>query len=543
MSLTIQKFSRNTILPTGVPNLVCLKPDNWDDFGFKTIFTVTVFDENCIAHELGNVKIGYVGQLEGYTSEQLPDRFSGLGEGYFSLGQDYEYYQKIVEGMSEEFGALLLSRMKDVVKHLEYLTVAEGDAEKLNADGIPSVFNVSLLRVVTPSQIKNQFSRILAGGKPLTEYDFFYEKPANDRYSGVKVEFEVNPDQKPSSNIHILIGRNGVGKTTLLNNMVNALLPDRGESIETGYFAQPGLFTPKRLDDKYFEGVVSVSFSAFDPFLPPAPQTNSDEGICYHYIGLKTINQPNYNGEDRLKTTPELCNELVESLKVCLSLSGKRKLWKDSVKKLESDINFAEMNLCSLSDVAIADDTEDKNELGRAALSVFSRLSSGHAIVLLTLTKLIETVEEKTLVLIDEPESHLHPPLLSAFTRALSDLLLNRNGVAIVATHSPVVLQEVPKTCVSILRRTRLIGGVERPESETFGENVGTLTREVFGLELSKSGFRNLLKDSVDYVDVNTGESKSYEEILQEYGSQLGDEARVILKGMIFRRDNAEGQE
>jgi predicted ATP-dependent endonuclease of OLD family len=72
-------------------------------------------------------------------------------------------------------------------------------------------------------------------------------------------------------------------------------------------------------------------------------------------------------------------------------------------------------------------------------------MSSGHAIVLLTITRLVATVEEKTLVLLDEPESHLHPPLLSAFIRALSDLLYDRNGVAIIATHSPVVLQESSK--------------------------------------------------------------------------------------------------
>jgi predicted ATP-dependent endonuclease of OLD family len=51
--------------------------------------------------------------------------------------------------------------------------------------------------------------------------------------------------------------------------------------------------------------------------------------------------------------------------------------------------------------------------------------------VLLTITRLVETVEERTLVLLDEPEAHLHPPLLSAFVRSLSDLLINRNGVAI----------------------------------------------------------------------------------------------------------------
>lgn len=157
-------------------------------------------------------------------------------------------------------------------------------------------------------------------------------------------------------------------------------------------------------------------------------------------------------------------------------------------------------------------------------------MSSGHAIVLLSITKLIETVEEKTLILLDEPESHLHPPLLSAFIRALSDLLINRNAVAILATHSPVVLQEVPKSCVSILDRKRLTLKVYRPENETFAENVGILTREIFGLEVVKSGFHNLLTGSV-----NSGES--YEEIIKEYNNQLGFEGKAILRSLIANRD------
>lgn len=68
---------------------------------------------------------------------------------------------------------------------------------------------------------------------------------------------------------------------------------------------------------------------------------------------------------------------------------------------------------------------------------MFERLSSGHKVILLTIAKLVELVEEKTLVLLDEPEEHLHPPLVSAFIRTLSDLLIYRNGVGIVATHSP----------------------------------------------------------------------------------------------------------
>jgi predicted ATP-dependent endonuclease of OLD family len=184
------------------------------------------------------------------------------------------------------------------------------------------------------------------------------------------------------------------------------------------------------------------------------------------------------------------------------------------------------MNLSRLLEI------DDQDRLSELAKKVFMKMSSGHAIVLLTMTKLVERTEEKTLVIIDEPESHLHPPLLSALTRALADLLNKINGVAIIATHSPVVLQEVPKTCVWKLFRKGLESDSLRPEIETFGENVGVLTREVFGLEVTKSGFYGLLFESV-------AEMKNYDQIVSEYGGQLGFEARALLRALLANRDES----
>lgn len=158
------------------------------------------------------------------------------------------------------------------------------------------------------------------------------------------------------------------------------------------------------------------------------------------------------------------------------------------------------------------------------------RMSSGHAIVLFTITRLVDTVGEKSLVLLDEPEGHLHPPLLSAFLRTLSDLLYIKNGVAIIATHSPVVLQEIPKSCVWKVIRSREVISTQRPEIETFGENLGVLTREVFALEVANSGYHSLLTKSVD-------SGASYEDILSEYNGQIGLEGRTVLKAMVLNRD------
>lgn len=52
--------------------------------------------------------------------------------------------------------------------------------------------------------------------------------------------------------------------------------------------------------------------------------------------------------------------------------------------------------------------------------SIFSNLSSGHKVTLLIITRCVDKLEERSILFLDEPENHLHPPLLSAFVRALS---------------------------------------------------------------------------------------------------------------------------
>ena len=100
---------------------------------------------------------------------------------------------------------------------------------------------------------------------------------------------------------------------------------------------------------------------------------------------------------------------------------------------LTSDPMFSESEIVTYCE-------EDSQYDSDTLISVFSRLSSGHKIILLSITQLVEKVMEKTLVFLDEPEGHLHPPLLSAFIRALSELLLDKKWRCNYATHSPVIL-------------------------------------------------------------------------------------------------------
>lgn len=308
MALIFYKTSINRYIPTQTSNAAYLLSDTWDDYSFKTLFKLIVFDERGTKHELGSVKIGFNGQISGWTAESIPEQFSTLPNTFFSLGQDADYYKNIVENLSLGITSNILTALGDVVHNPDLLESIENQ----------SVFRTSLLRSVNQSSIEHQFKRILHHEAALTDYNFFYEKIADSVYSGIKIDFQVVPNSKPPSNIHILIGRNGVGKTTILNNMVDSLLPNRGLDGVAGRFATSTVLDIAiTLAHNYFSGVVSVSFSAFDPFEPPEDQRNSSLGLRYHYIGLKKRFSELRENERGLKDKDDLRKDFVESSKIC----------------------------------------------------------------------------------------------------------------------------------------------------------------------------------------------------------------------------------
>lgn len=506
MKLKFKVLSNHSKFPKAGEMQGFLLEDNWNDwFKYSTMYYLIVFDNAGVLHDLGRVKIGQANMVTARPA--IPEEFTTLEADFFSIGQSADYYETLYQ-IDEDLRYNILRSLGDLV----------WDEVKYEKHVSDEVIKESLLRSVSPKSVKGQFKRLLYGSKRLTKFKFEYELASGSRVAGVHADFHVSPDSNPPTNIHVLIGRNGVGKTHLLNNMTRCLVSNEENEAKHGVFNSLG-------DDSeaLFSGVVSVSFSAFDPFDPLPEQRDKTAGIKYSYVGLKRTT--NRGGE---KGTPMshdmLAAEFYRSLNTCFS-NGGRTQWLTSLETLETDRLFKDAELSSLAL------EKDATELKKRAVSVFKKLSSGHGVVLLTLTKLINYIEEKTLVFLDEPEAHLHPPLLSAFIRALSDLLVHRNAVAIVATHSPVILQEVPKKCVWKITRSGYEASLSRPRMETFGENVGVLTREVFGLEVTKSGFHKLLEE-------HSLSAEDYDDLVDRFGGQLGAEARAIARAIMLDRED-----
>jgi predicted ATPase len=502
-------------------NTCFLETNNWDDFGFKTLFSLYYRDHSGTIRYIGDVKIGQA-NLDPETSRPgVPTEFDQLGSDFFSLGQDDSYYQRLNE-LDYEAAEEILESLNDVAFDLNLFDRALGHR----------VTGISLLRNVSWTTVRNQFHRIALGGVRLSPFSFSYVYPAEGRHTidRPRLSFSVVPESYPPTNVHVIIGRNGVGKSRLLNNITSVLLSQVSNSATAGHIefetdasAESVAPAGAPAGNPQFANLVSVAFSAFDDFEPLSMPRDRSKGLYYTYIGLKKIARSETEEFGGLKDSSALATEFGLSVKVCLQRSRLSR-WQRALEVLESDPIFAD---AQVADLAAAPNDE---ALRVRARDVFRRLSSGHKIVLLTVTRLVESVEERTLVLIDEPEAHLHPPLLSAFVRALSGLLINRNGVAIIATHSPVVLQEVPRECVWRLRRSGNAVAAERPQIETFGENVGTLTHEVFGLEVTDSGFHRMIADAVSVHD-------SYDEVLAAFAGSIGSEGRALVQALLAARD------
>lgn len=489
-------------LPSVVaPNTCYLLEDDWDDYSFQTKFILFYYDATQAQKRIGPVKIMQLGQEKGRV--KINQKFEALDNSYCSLGQEQSYYEEIRD-LPEKIKSDILIALRDCIYDSNIYRNFKNDI----------AMRASLLRVLSYDQIFPLFKSILDNYAKPTPYHFSFWIDENTE-NGINIV--VKPFSNPPTNVHVLIGRNGVGKTRLLSGIADKITENKKDNdfSLSGKIIFHNIKQDRWLENTQedrFANLVTIAFSPFDMFTPIA-KDHIKGNTRYDYVGLKKTHEPNQH-----KTFDELNAEFTESLDICLS--GQRKeRWINAIKTLSTDPIFADHDIQNLSD--------SKKDITR----IFSKLSSGHKIILLSITKLVELVEEKTLILIDEPENHLHPPLLSSYIRALSDLLIQRNGVALIATHSPVILQEVPRSCVTIIDKFGSEYSFRKPDIETFGESIGTLTREVFKLEIIDSNYHKL----IDQLLI----SLTYEELLEKLNNSIGSEGRTLARAIIASKKSA----
>ncbi len=487
MRFFVQSYGANRPQHASYP-FVVLTNDYWDDYSYKTLFHVVIYLSKIKTVDLRNVKILQLNQESGRT--EVGREFDFLDDSYCSLGQELAYYESLLtlpEGIRNEY----LTALRD----------AAADASIRKRFEHEEGFATSLLRWGTAERALEDAPAILLGSK---ESEAGLELSFHTRFGANDFSLNLNycRSEDLPGRINAIIGYNGTGKTRLLSNLAWVSRADRRSRNSKEMIERYGYFKPEKLR---FGGVVAISYSAFDTF--DLPSSNREETqFGYTYCGLRRHSKE----DDRpgLKEVQDIAVEIASAI-ARIDTPDRRKSLEDALQPLREEPSFKRAGY----ELNILSDNEWREE--------FDLLSSGHKISVNIIVQLIGALQQRSLVLIDEPESHLHPPLLAALMRGITIALESHKSFAVIATHSPVVLQEILGCYSHVLRRYGDRNSVEEPEIETFGENIGLLTRHVFNLDNSRSDHVGVLKELASHLSI--------EEIEELFENGLSSQARALI--------------
>jgi predicted ATPase len=526
MLVSIYPPSKHTL--KSIESQFALQQDNWNDFSFQTMYHLYYDRPGEEATLIGGVKILRRGQTE-LDGLQIQKPFDALGENFCSVGTSLDYYQRL-NTLPTEVRTTIARALRDVAVHPELresflqepgwgtsLFRNNSDWQRFLDDAHGLYFNNFEALV----DVQEPFSFLPSVGSSEIELDFSADHPAF--FFGL--HRQTGPNRRRGQLPHrviVLVGRNGSGKSTLLSRIAHVAFaaPDQRS---TPRIRRLGRFTPEAIG---FMRIITVSYSAFDSFTIPGDREDTlsqavrdiekGEGR-FVYCGLRDIvaearhdidqaNEHETEASDqtmlrieerrtstRLKSIDKLADEFA-LLYQRIHAANKQALFASALGPLLRDPSFSELEGGALDD-ALAEDARE----------TFLAWSTGHKIALHVVASLVAYTVPRTLVLFDEPEMHLHPPLAAALMHAVRLILEESNAICIVATHSPVMLQETMARHVRIVQRAGEHLQVKLPTMETFGENIGILTYDAFGLTASSSDFHqilDLLADSLQSVEV-----------------------------------------
>jgi predicted ATPase len=480
---------------------VTMQRDNWNDFGFTTQYHFHINDPTFKGY-IGDVKVLRRGQTASDGHQLEIGSLAPLGNDFCSLGQSLDYYQRLAE-LPPPLQREILTHMRDCVFFPELATEFAGE------EG----WTTSILRYVDWENFFHAAAALL--GFARVEMGFSLRFQVKGWENPLDLFFHKSLAQPPSlpevarlpARVTVLTGRNGSGKSTLLARLARVLHASQRDRQST-QLLRLGSVIPEGIG---FTRILNISYSAFDAFQIPGVDARERRQIAedlkrgggrYHFCGLRDIVRELEEGLDvnaeastaqldafltdrqrrtYLKAVDDLAQEFQKTVQRIVE--GERgALFEKAIAILHSDPSFADLGPSPTSTI-VTDPIEH-----------FHRWSTGHKFVMHAISSMVAYTQPDSIVLIDEPETHLHPPLLAAMMHAIRVILDANKSFAVIATHSPVLAQETLGSHVAIVRRTDETTVIQPPRIETYGESIGEITDEVFGLNSNATDYHATLQ-------------------------------------------------
>lgn len=530
-----------------------LERDNWNDYQYYTSYYLHASGkhlENGKNTLIGHLKILKVGQAEREIFLIPLGLFEKLDDIFCSLGQSLDYYERIAQ-LDGNLRNELFIALRDIVIYPE---MEEGLSDEPG-------FEKSLLRSVTrkddifsiaPLLISRDFNKLLS-----LDLQFNFKTPDLDgpiTFNFDSPTYGFNNNSLPNR-IAVIIGRNGSGKSTLLSKISRiafASAKDRDDKalIEVGVISPTGLGFPR---------IINLAYSAFDSFQVPGIYISEKELIVqelkeglgrYIFCGIRDIVKeleeilPTLKTGNNGKLMPEDIkldrhpNSFLKPIKVLADeFCGRLEIIR-STEQIElfqpvMSILAEEASMHVIAEIDFMEKPRKEN------FDFFMELSTGHKFVFHALTSIMAFTAPRSLLLFDEPETHLHPPILAVLMKAIRYILNKRNSFMIVATHSPVVLQETLKRHVFVIRREGNAAICSNPDIQTFGENIGLITATAFGLSSEITDYHFTLDKiirSLTEWEINPDPDELIGDIEKLFDQELSMQARAYILTKLYTK-------
>ncbi|NTF34124.1 AAA family ATPase [Rhizobium skierniewicense] len=550
MTVSILPPSRKGV--QSFPTKVALQQDHWNDYSFKTLYHLYHQEVGQPPTLIGPVKILRRGQSE-QDDIQITEPFERLSPEFGSVGNSLDYYQRLNEIPAADRDEIL-SVLNDVVANPQLEQVFNQEKGwrvslfRDNSDPDGFLADAGAIHSRSANELPDlHLSFKFHPGGWSSPVQLYFDAPGAIFYSGPKRK--LGPSQREvllPRRVMVLIGRNGSGKSTLLSRIARVAFASPSDRAWPQLMSV-GVFDPPSVG---FMRIIAVSYSAFENFSVPGLYETELEQIAadiekgggrYVYAGLRDVvaevreqlatsrSRPRADNErstvdaadrrptTKLKSLEQLADEFVRLIGQ-ITANGDSALFDAALRPVLADASFV--------DVAGSD---WQAMLGSDPRSSFLGWSTGHKITLHAIASLVAHTTRKSLVLFDEPETHLHPPLIAGVLHALRLILEEKNAFAIVATHSPVILQETLSQHVRVIRRVGDQFEVMVPSRQTFGENVGTLTHDTFGLTASSTDFHEIL-------DLLVQAHTSVEQVNEHFTPPLSGQALAYVLAGLARK-------
>lgn len=373
-------------------------------------------------------------------------------------------------------------------------------------------FNNAFLRNVTPDEINEVYHPLtvdqksevkwIADGKVTYDFSSF-----DDKWKGI-IEFNKKFNSLFSENVYSIIGSNGSGKTQLINKIIDNFEKTR-DFLKIVHFSLSPFDSFNRKIEGYEKiGVSKPDFKKYEKLkgLVELSKENLSEEVAN---GILVSLETEFEGRNTDFTVENYFSCYIQELILNLinpKNADELTLWKESLEYFAFE-PWAKDILDSFND----------RQIDKSDFDMINKLSSGQKTILLFITKMVLNVGEGYLIIFDEPETFMHPPMMKAFVRSVQRIMSKKNAICLIATHSPIIIQEIPHNFIYRIKKFRDMSLIDKMEYKTYGENLDSIYKNIYGVEFRRTGYFEVLRD--------LAEELGYESFNNLDIFSLGDEA------------------